>query len=118
MDESIRFYEQFLGFKMTTRFISNGKELAFLSHEGMPEFEIELIRDLQPTISYSGDGLVNHIAFIVDDMEETMSYYRQHGIVFETEEPKRGMNGRRTIRFRGPNNEALQLVEERTEQRE
>lgn len=35
------------------------------------------------------------------------------GIVFETNEPKRGINGRKTIRFRGPNGEILQLVEER-----
>jgi lactoylglutathione lyase len=115
MDESIHFYENLLGFKLRVRVMNNQKEIVFLSHDGLPGFEIELIRDLQPTTSYSDYGLVNHLAFIVSDMDKTVSYYRQQGIVFETDEPKRGINGRRTIRFRGPNKEVLQLVEERIE---
>ncbi|HWO95405.1 MAG TPA: VOC family protein [Bacillus sp. (in: firmicutes)] len=115
MDESIHFYETFFGFKMRVRVINTQKEIAFLSHDGLPGFEIELIRDLQPAALYSEDGLVNHLAFMVSDMDKAISYYKQRGIVFETDEPKRGINGRKTIRFRGPNKEMLQLVEERIE---
>lgn len=113
MDESINFYENFLDFKMRVRVMNDQKEIVFLSHDGLPGFEIELIRDLQPTTSYSEYGLVNHLAFIVSDMDKTVSDYKQRGIVFETDESKRGINGRKTIRFRGPNKEVLQLVEER-----
>ena len=115
MDESINFYENLLDFKLGVRVMNNQKEIVFLSHDGLPGFEIELIRDLQPTTSYSEYGLVNHLAFIVSDMDKTVSDYKQKGITFETDEPKRGINGRKTIRFRGPNNEVLQLVEERIE---
>lgn len=115
MDESITFYENLLSFKLRIRVINNQKEIVFLSHDGLPGFEIELIRHLQPTTSYSEHGLVNHLAFIVSDMDKTVYDYKQRGIVFETDEPKRGINGRKTIRFRGPNKEMLQLVEERIE---
>lgn len=114
MDESIEFYETLLQFKVRVRVNTGEKEIVFLSHDGLPGFEIELIRDLQPTAAYAEHGLVNHLAFVVDNMEQMISYCKQKGIVFETSEPKRGINGRKTIRFRGPNGEILQLVEERT----
>ena len=113
MDESISFYEHLLGFKLRIRVMNNQKEIAFLSHDGLPGFEIELLHDLSPTTSYSEYGLVNHLAFIVSNMDKTILDYKQKGIVFETDDPKRGINGRKTIRFRGPNKEVLQLVEER-----
>ncbi|MGG2090745.1 VOC family protein [Priestia aryabhattai] len=113
MDESISFYEHLLGFKLRIRVMNNQKEIAFLSHDGLPGFEIELLHDLSPTTSYSEYGLVNHLAFSVSNMDKTILDYKQKGIVFETDEPKRGINGRKTIRFRGTNKEVLQLVEER-----
>lgn len=113
MDESIQFYETLLQFKIRVRVNNGQKEIVFLSHDGLPGFEIELIRDLQPTTLYAEHGLVNHLAFVVANIEQVISYCKQKGIVFETSEPKRGINGRKTIRFRGPNGEILQLVEER-----
>lgn len=113
MDESIQFYETILGFERLIRIKNEQKEIVFLSHNGLPGFEIELIRDLEPTALYAKNGLVNHLAFIVSDMGDVISQYKQKGIIFETIEPKRGINGRRTIRFSGPNGEILQLVEER-----
>ena len=113
MNESIRFYETLFQFKIRVRVNNGQKEIVFLAHDGLPGFEIELIRDLQPTTLYAEHGLVNHLAFVVDNMEQVISYCRQKGIVFETSEPKRGINDRKTIRFRGPNGEILQLVEER-----
>lgn len=113
MEESIRFYETLFQFKLRVRVNNGQKEIVFLSHDGLPGFEIELIRDLQPTTLYAEHGLVNHLAFVVDNIEQVISYCKQKGIVFETNEPKRGINDRKTIRFRGPNGEILQLVEER-----
>jgi len=113
MDESIKFYETLLGSKVRIRVNNGQKELVFLTHEGSLGFEIELIRDLQPTTKYSGHGLVNHLAFVVDDIDRVIAYYKQNGVNFLTSEPKEGINGRKTIRFKGPNGEVLQLVEER-----
>lgn len=61
----------------------------------------------------SEHGLVNHLAFIVSKIDKRVLTYKQKAIVFETDESKYGINGRKTIGFRGPNKELLQLVEER-----
>lgn len=113
IEKSIQFYETLLGFKKRMEINNGEKELVFLTHDGLPGFEIELIRDVQPTTSYSANGLVNHLAFVVDDMEQVISTFKESGVVFVTDEPKRGINGRKTIRFQGPSGEILQLVEER-----
>ncbi|WP_394236811.1 VOC family protein [Niallia oryzisoli] len=112
MDGSIRFYENLLGFQIRVRVNNGQKELVFLTHEGLPGFEIELIRDLQSTVTYSEYGLVNHLAFVVDDLDQVISRFEHEGITFLTSKPKQGI-GRKTIRFKGPNGEILQLVEER-----
>ncbi|MGC9934549.1 VOC family protein [Priestia aryabhattai] len=113
MNKSINFYENLLGFKLRIRVINSQKEIAFLTHDGLPGFEIELLHDLSTSTSYSEYGLVNHLAFITSNIDKMIREYKQKGIIFETDEPKRGINGRKTIRFRGPNKEMLQLVEER-----
>ncbi|MDQ6600431.1 VOC family protein [Bacillus salipaludis] len=115
MDESIKFYNTLLDFKVRVRSHNGDKELTFLTQPGLPGFEIELIRDLRQDVIYSEHGLVNHLAFVVEDMDTAISYCKQLGIIFETSEPKRGINGRKTIRFRGLNGELLQFVEERKE---
>lgn len=112
MDESIRFYETLLDFKVRVRVNIGQKELVFLTHEGLPGFEIELIRDIEPTVTFSEYGLVNHLAFVVDDIVHVIDCLKQEGVVFQTSKPKNGI-GRKTIRFKGPNGEVLQLVEER-----
>ncbi|MEG6532573.1 VOC family protein [Caldifermentibacillus hisashii] len=114
MDKSIQFYEEMLGFQLRIRINNGEKELAFLSHPGSPTFEIELIRDLEDTIHYCEHGLVNHVAFVVDDLETIIVKFQEHHIPFVTAKPKQGL-GRKTIRFKGPNGEILQLVEERME---
>jgi len=112
MDESIQFYESLLGFNVRVRANVGQKELVFLTHNGLPGFEIELIYEILPVISYSEHGLVNHLAFVVEDLEQTMEDFIQKGVIFQADKPKNGI-GRKTIRFKGPNGEVLQLVEER-----
>lgn len=36
MDKSIHFYESIFNFKLRIRVYNNGKEIAFLSHDGLP----------------------------------------------------------------------------------
>lgn len=112
MEESISFYE-LLDFKVHIAVNNGEKEITFLKHDGLPGFEIELIKDLQADIPYSEHGLVNHLAFVVDQMDQVIIRLKQKAIEFLTDEPKTGINGRKTIRFKGPNGEMLQLVEER-----
>jgi len=111
METSIHFYTSLFGFALRTRGETKTRELAFLYHEAQPDFEIELIRDRTKAESFAQKGIVNHLAFTVDHMEEAISYYREKGIQFLAESPNPSIDGGKTIFFHGPNQEMLQLVE-------
>lgn len=87
--------------------------MVFLTHSGLPDFEVELISELISSTAYSTQGLVNHLAFAVEDFDTVVEEMKAKGIVFEREYPKIGMKNRKTIRFIGPSGETLQLVEAR-----
>lgn len=109
---SVKFYVDLLGFEEVRRGeTKDGKHIVFLAHSGLPSFEIELIKDVQSINKYSENGLVNHLAFAVENIEYTIEILRERGVDFFAERPKMGI-GRRTIRFKGPSGEILQLVEE------
>ncbi|QRG67293.1 VOC family protein [Brevibacillus choshinensis] len=111
MDRSIAFYQEMFGYQVRLRGQSPIREMTFLYHDNQPGFEIELIRDLTPMGDYSEQGLVNHLAFTVDDIDEAINHYREKGIEFKTETPNPSLDGGRTIFFYGPDRELLQFVE-------
>lgn len=111
MDESLKYYQDVFGFQLRTRGATKVRELAFLFHPNQPSFEIELIRDIEPTNEYSSKGIVNHLAFTVENIEECMDKLKQEGVVFLTETPNPSIDGGKTIFFYGPNEELLQLVQ-------
>jgi lactoylglutathione lyase len=111
MDRSIEFYGGMLGYKLRIRGQNPRREMAFLYHENQTGFEIELIRDLQPEGEYSDKGIVNHLAFTVDNIEEAMDYYRSKGIQFNSNKPNTAIDGAQTIFFTGPDQELLQFVQ-------
>lgn len=111
MDEAIQFYCEMFGYQLRSRGNSKTREMSFLTHENQPGFEIELIQDLVPQGDYAESGIVNHLAFTVDHMEEAIAYYREKGVQFETEQPSQNYQGAKIIFFYGPNRELLQLVE-------
>lgn len=111
MDASVTFFSGVFGFKTRTRGTNALFEMAFLYHDDMPGFEIELIRDLQPGQVYAEQGIVNHLAFTVDDIGAAMRHYGSLGVQFAAREPSTGLDGGKTIFFFGPNRELLQFVE-------
>lgn len=111
MDRSIRYYSNMFGFQLRTRGESKVREMAFLVHKDQPGFEIELIRDLQPGQEYSTKGIVNHVAFTVENIQEAISYYANKGVHFHTKQPNIAIDGAKTIFFDGPDQELLQFVE-------
>lgn len=118
LSNSVKFYVDLLGFEEGRRGETiDGKHIVFLAHKGLPGFEIELIKDAQSINVYSENGLVNHLAFAVENIEHTIKFLRGNGVDFLAERPKMGI-GRRTIRFKGPSGEILQLVEERGSEEE
>ncbi|MDR7246388.1 VOC family protein [Priestia megaterium] len=111
MEDSIRYYSDMFGFKVRLRGSSETKEMAFLYLEEQPNMEIELIRDINPIGEYSKRGIVNHLAFTVENINEAISHYKEKGIEFLSSEPQPTLEGGRMVLFYGPNKELLQLTE-------
>ncbi len=86
--------------------------MAFLYPEEQPGIEIELIRDIDPIGKYNKSGIVNHLAFTVEDINKAIQHYKSKSeIEFLSSEPQPTLEGGRMILFHGPNDELLQLVE-------
>lgn len=60
-----------------------------------------------------GDGMVDHVAMMVDDVDEFRKELEAKGIVFETEEQMYCAdmfpNGTKWVFFRGPDNEHIEI---------
>nr|MDA8229478.1 VOC family protein [Desulfitobacterium hafniense] len=111
IDESVKYYENLFGFQLRVKGKNPRREMAFLYHPAMTGIEIELIQDLVPLGEYHCQGVVNHLAFTVENMEKAIANYREKGVVFLSEAANAAIDGAKTIFFYGPNNELLQLVE-------
>lgn len=111
MEQSIRFYCDILGFNVRLRGSKPDREMAFLYMESQPDMEIELIEEKTETAEYSETGIVNHLAFTVENLDETIQFLQEKEIVLTSDEVKPTLEGGRMIFFHGPNRELLQLVE-------
>lgn len=111
MEQSIQFYCEVLGFKARLRGRKPDREMAFLYLESQRDMEIELICDVDLTVSYNEDGIVNHLAFTVNDIEAAIRYLKNKRVEFCSNEIKPTLEGGRMILFWGPSRELLQLVE-------
>jgi lactoylglutathione lyase len=111
MDHTIQYYSDMFGFKVRLRGSYKTREMAFLYLEEQPGMEIELIRDIGPLDEYNKSGIVNHLAFAVEDINPAISYFEKKGIKFLSDQPKSTLEGGLMILFYGPNGELLQLIE-------
>jgi len=111
MDETIHYYGDMFGFKVRLQGSNEKREMAFLYLEEQPGIEIELIRDIDPIGEYNKSGIVNHLAFTVENINKAIQHYKSKGIEFLSPEPQPTLEGGRMILFHGPNDELLQLVE-------
>ncbi|WNF38565.1 VOC family protein [Bacillaceae bacterium IKA-2] len=111
MEESINYYMEMFGFKMRTRGSNERRDMAFLYHENLPQFEVELIEDLKKDSVYAEVGVVNHLAFTVEDIYVAIDYFKKKGIIFKSHSPNIAVDGAKTIFFTGINGELLQLVQ-------
>jgi lactoylglutathione lyase len=111
LDHSINFYTKIMGFNLRSRGTKgNRREIAFLYLEQDQSVEIELMNDLMPNGDYSEKGIVNHLAFTVENMDQAITHYKEKGVVFATDEPTVSIDGTKTIFLYGPNQELLQFV--------
>lgn len=110
MDRSIAFYTEMLGMKLVDRLPLNEEaELAFLSFPGQEDVQIELIgRDAS---GMPPEGLVNHAAFTVEDIDAVIAKLKQQGVAISDEWPKTILDGRKIAFFNGPSGEKLELFQ-------
>jgi len=113
MEASIRFYRDILGMKLVERVqLNETTELAFLSFDGQESVQVELIgRDVSGTAE---EGLVNHLALTVRDIDGVVSRLKQHGIEISDEWPRTILDGRKIAFFKGPSGEKLELFQPAT----
>lgn len=108
LERSIAFYERHFDLHTASRdTLANGATIAFLSHpDGGAQLElIAGVADHHP-----GDGLVHHVAFLVDDVAGTFTRLREAGVTLIETAPQTLPNGRVLFSCRGPDGERLQVV--------
>lgn len=111
IDKSIEYYSRMFNFELRARGKNERREMAFIRHKDQPDFEIELIKDLVDLGTYSEQGIVNHLAFTVENLDEAISHYKKQGVTFNSEKPNIAIDGAKTIFFYGPDRELLQFVQ-------
>jgi lactoylglutathione lyase len=110
MDESIRFYQEVIGMNLDRRVAVNETlELAFLTFPGQESIEVELIGVFNESLTEN--GIVNHIAFTVEDIEAEMDRLRTHNVQWIDETPRTILHGIKIAFFYGPNGEKLELFQ-------
>lgn len=107
LDRSIKFYTEVLGLALRKRIrLNETTELAFLP---LGESEIELICK-STAYTFAKEGIVNHLAFRVDDVAGSLEHLREHGVELIHEQPLFVEKlGTRIAFFWGPDGEKLEL---------
>lgn len=108
MDRSIKFYQDLFGLTLLDRRkISEVTELAFLSTGGQTELEL-ICKEGDPVPQ--NDGMVNHFALAVSDIEAAAEQLRRQGVAFTPEKPNfiEALNAWNLF-FRGPDGERIEL---------
>lgn len=113
MEASIHFYTEILGLQLVNRVhLNESVELAFLSFPGQEDVQVELIgRDPSDIAT---EGLVNHLAFTVTDIEGVISRLKQAGIEVSEQWPETILDGKKIAFFTGPSGEKLELFQHAT----
>lgn len=108
LDRSIRFYTEIMGMKLVGRErLNESTELAFLEFPGSEDVLIELVaRD-----NSLSEGIVNHIAFTVHNIEAEVERLKKAGVRMLDEKPRTILDGIKIAFFLGPDGEKLELFE-------
>lgn len=73
---------------------------------------IELLEYVSPASTPITTGIINHLAFTVEDIAAQIERLTKLGVAFETASPKIISDHKKIIFFRGPDGERIELVEE------
>jgi len=111
LDASLHFYQKVVGLELKDQFtIANGaRTLAFLGFNGSDETELELVYGGNPDLP--AEGKVNHVAFLVDDIEEEFNRLKGLNVVFISDEIVTLPNGYRNFFVEGPDGEKVEFFQ-------
>ena len=111
IDASLHFYQKVVGLELKDQFtIANGaRTLAFLGFNGSDETELELVYGGNPDLP--AEGKVNHVAFLVDDIEEEFNRLKGLNVVFISDEIVTLPNGYRNFFVEGPDGEKVEFFQ-------
>ncbi|MFP5112840.1 VOC family protein [Bacillaceae bacterium C204] len=111
LDASLRFYQEIVGLELKDRFtIANGTiTLAFLGFQSSDETELELVYGGNG--DFPAEGKVNHVAFLVDDIEEEFDRLKGVNVVFISDEIVTLPNGYRNFFVQGPDGEKVEFFQ-------
>ncbi|MEH7081564.1 VOC family protein [Neobacillus drentensis] len=111
LDASLLFYQKVVGLELKDQFtIANGaRTLAFLGFNGSDETELELVYGGNPDLP--AEGKVNHIAFLVDNIEEEFNRLKGLNVVFISDEIVTLPNGYRNFFVQGPDGEKVEFFQ-------
>jgi lactoylglutathione lyase len=105
LERSIAWYQRVLGLKLADRRNLGQTQLAFLEAENT---QIELIQDGG---AYPGEGVVNHVAFVVDDIEAAVGRLRAAGAEPGDGQVRLIWGGGKVFFCEGPDGEVLELIQ-------
>lgn len=103
MEKSLAFYVDTLGFSITRKEETPNLTVIFLDAFGTT---LELI--YKPDYEPRPMGPVEHIAFVVDDIDEEIQKYKRLGIVFEE---KKFFGTKPIVFFYGPDKERFEFMQ-------
>lgn len=111
LDASLLFYQKVVGLELKDQFtIANGaRTLAFLGFNGSDETELELVYGGNPDLP--AEGKVNHVAFLVDDIDEEFNRLKGLNVVFISDEIVTLPNGYRNFFVQGPDGEKVEFFQ-------
>lgn len=106
-DKSLEFYTTVLGCKRQESYQDERLRLEFIT---AGQQTIELIQYTQDAVSERGAGIVDHIAFYVNDLEAEIAKLRQQQVELLLDQPK-VVGDKKIMFFSGPDGERLELVQ-------
>ncbi|CVK18677.1 VOC family protein [Sporomusa sphaeroides] len=106
-DKSLEFYTTVLG---CTREESYQDERIRLEFIKAGQQTIELIQYKEDAVSDRGPGIIDHIAFLVNDLEAELAKLRQQQVRLLLDQPKISGN-KKLMFFSGPDGERLEFIQ-------
>lgn len=107
INASKKFYQENLEFQVESTYENERVNIVFMKNENTV---IEFICPKNGDYDLVPNGIINHIAFVVKDIEESIEKLKANHVVFDTDAP-RPMANKLIIFFKGPDGESLELVQ-------